>query len=1268
MNVQMSVWIRFLLVLCALISIEADRCSNPLMEGAKLTASTERIGKEARFARLNGNGAWTARVANTDQYITVDLQTVYAVRRVATQGRALSTDFVSAYQLQYGRNGRDFSDYYGPRGGVWDFAGNSDGDSVVENELEVPIVARYIRFRPTNWQSRIAMRIEVYGCLYSASRLGFAGNTVIEQDFEKRPLHSLSDRVEFRFRTVYTDAVLLYGRGSQGDLIAVQLIQNKLHLKLSLGSLETTSLSVGSLLDDNLWHDVIIDRDRRQLSLTVDRVNISTLISGDFRKLDLNNKLYVGGVAHQHVALDVFANFSGCMEDLYFNDIEILADLKRDGISLHGKPSERACSAADQLSNAVTFTSQRSYLQYEGGSDLSQMNTSFGFRTFEPDGLMMYHNFKSRGFIKVYLDSGLLTIQLDGEQVSQPVVLTPFAERQFNDGAWHGLSIVLATNQVLTLVDGYQVVTRRLFSFTSGETFLFGGGLVATSDVGYIGCMRDMMSDGFKRGVSARQYETAQYASEIVHDSCHLVDRCYPSPCEHGGRCWQDMKRFHCDCSGTGYGGSVCHTAIHPVSCTKLFEQRPQQQQTGVHALLDVDGSGPLPAFPVLCVGTSDGRVETHVSHDLRGDETVDGFQKPGSFIRDIEYPASFEQLEVLINSSIACRQNLLYTCRGARLLNTATSRTEPFRPLSWWMSRSNAVMDYWGGSQPGSRKCRCGIDGNCVDRALDCNCDAGISDEDHIDGGDLIYKDDLPVRQLRFGDTGSLSDDKLGRYRLGDLICVGDALSDDTVTFRKADATFNMPTIELGYTGDIFFEFRTALTSGTFFHITGPEDYMMVFLDGNSVKLRMSISGVEVPVQVASAFRLDDNEWHSVMIEVNRLEVSVLLDNSLSASTPISVSARPLHFTSKLVIGAQTSYEYGFAGCMRAFSVNGRLLSLRVLAERGLYGVSPGCVGKCASSPCLNNGQCHEMYSSFTCNCRFTAYKGPICADEIGVGMNRDYMISYDMGGNYRSTVNENIVIGFSTTSPSGFLMGLIGLTNEYMTVEVSNSGRIRVVFDFGFERQEVVYPSTGDRVFKGGQFHMLRVRRDNNGQTLHVQVDHYEELVERFNVSRFSDIQFDSIRKLYIGKNESMTEGFLGCISRVQFDDIFPLKEMFQENRPDYVTGNRDSIHEDFCGVEPQRLAEEDTESRPPPEVDEAIIRSLYNHVDSAMIGGVVSVLLLVVILAVILLCHYTARHKGDYLTREDSGADIAMDADEAVAMGYTGPHVEKMKEFFI
>ena len=52
-----------------------------------------------------------------------------------------------------------------------------------------------------------------------------------------------------------------------------------------------TSLSVGSLLDDHQWHDVSVSRHERALSLTVDRVRVQTEIGGEFRRLDLNDKV-----------------------------------------------------------------------------------------------------------------------------------------------------------------------------------------------------------------------------------------------------------------------------------------------------------------------------------------------------------------------------------------------------------------------------------------------------------------------------------------------------------------------------------------------------------------------------------------------------------------------------------------------------------------------------------------------------------------------------------------------------------------------------------------------------------------------------------------------------------------------------------------------------------------------------------------------------------------------------------------------------------------
>lgn len=82
------------------------------------------------------------------------------------------------------------------------------------------------------------------------------------------------------------------------------------------------------------------------------------------------------------------------------------------------------------------------------------------------------------------------------------------------------------------------------------------------------------------------------------------------------------------------------------------------------------------------------------------------------------------------------------------------------------------------------------------------------------------------------------------------------------------------------------------------------------------------------------------------------------------------------------IISGSSSDEQNGFIGCIRAFMLNGQLVDLKSYAEKRLYGISPGCIGKCDSNPCLNNGTCFEKYDGYTCDCRWTAFKGPICAD----------------------------------------------------------------------------------------------------------------------------------------------------------------------------------------------------------------------------------------------------------------------------------------------
>jgi contactin associated protein-like 2 len=66
---------------------------------------------------------------------------------------------------------------------------------------------------------------------------------------------------------------------------------------------------------------------------------------------------------------------------------------------------------------------------------------------------------------------------------------------------------------------------------------------------------------------------------------------------------------------------------------------------------------------------------------------------------------------------------------------------------------------------------------------------------------------------------------------------------------------------------------------------------------------------------------------------------------------------------------------------------------------------------------------------------------------------------------------------------------------------------------------------------------------------------VDNYETQEYNFNIKESADAQFNNIQYMYIGRNESMNEGFVGCVSRVEFDDIYPLKLLFQQDPPPNV-----------------------------------------------------------------------------------------------------------------
>ncbi|KAL9973868.1 hypothetical protein ACROYT_G020374 [Oculina patagonica] len=134
---------------------------------------------------------------------------------------------------------------------------------------------------------------------------------------------------------------------------------------------------------------------------------------------------------------------------------------------------------------------------------------------------------------------------------------------------------------------------------------------------------------------------------------------------------------------------------------------------------IDPDGPGRNPPFSVYC-DMSSGVGVTVISHDSESRSAVVGYNNIGSYRRVINYAASIDQLSRLADISVECEQFLGYECLHSRV----------------WRS----------------------------------------------DQGLLTWKPDLPVKELRFGDTQE-SNSEMGYHTLGKLKCSG--LQDDKAKLK---------------------------------------------------------------------------------------------------------------------------------------------------------------------------------------------------------------------------------------------------------------------------------------------------------------------------------------------------------------------------------------------------------------------------------------------------------------------------------------------------
>uniref|UniRef100_A0A4W2FNB8 Contactin associated protein family member 5 n=1 Tax=Bos indicus x Bos taurus TaxID=30522 RepID=A0A4W2FNB8_BOBOX len=1146
----------------------------------------------AQLNRRVGTGGWSPADSNAQQWLQMDLGNRVEITAVATQGRYGSSDWVTSYSLMFSDTGRNWKQYK-QEDSIWTFAGNMNADSVMHHKLLHSVRARFIRFVPLEWNpsGKIGMRVEVYGCSYKSDVADFDGRSSLLYRFNQKLMSTLKDVISLKFKSMQGDGVLFHGEGQRGDHITLELQRGRLALHLNLDdskprlSSSPPSATLGSLLDDQHWHSVLLERVGKHVNFTVDRHTQHFRTKGEADALDIDYELSFGGIpVPGKPGTFLKKNFHGCIENLYYNGVNIIDLAKRRKHQIYTVGNVTFSCSEPQIVPITFVNSSSSYLLLPGTPQIDGLSVSFQFRTWNKDGLLLSTRLsEGSGTLLLSLEDGTLRLVIQKMTERAAEILTG---RDLNDGLWHSVSINARRNRITLTLDNDAASpaqdTSRMQIY-SGNRYYFGGCPDNLTDSqclnpikAFQGCMRLIFIDNQPKDLISVQQGSLGNFSDLHIDLCSIKDRCLPNYCEHGGSCSQSWTTFYCNCTDTGYVGATCHNSLYEQSC----EVYRHQGNTAGFFYIDSDGSGPLGPFQVYCNITED-KIWTLMQHNNTELTHVQGANPEKPYSMTLDYGGSLEQLEAVIDGSEHCEQEVAYHCKRSRLLNTPDGT-----PLTWWIGRSNERQPYWGGAPPGVQQCDCGLDESCLDIRHFCNCDAD-KDEWTNDTGFLSFKDHLPVTQIVITDTDRTNSE--AAWRIGPLRCYGDRHFWNAVSFYTEASYLHFPTFHAEFSADISFFFKTTALSGVFLENLGIKDFI-------------------------------------------RLEIS----------------------------WGTSSRQKGFLGCIRSLHLNGQKLDLEERAKV-TSGVRPGCPGHCSSygSICHNGGKCVEKHSGYFCDCTSSPYEGPFCKKEVSAVFEAGTSVTYMFQEPYPVTKNvslsssaiyadaalskENIALSFVTAQAPSLLLYINSSSQDFLAVLLCKNGSLQVRSQLNKEETHVFTINTEN--FANRRLHHLKINREGRGLT--IQMD--QQLRLSYNFS--PEVEFRAMRSLTLGKvtenlgldaevAKANALGFVGCLASVQYNHITPLKAALRHSTTAPIT-IQGALIESSCAslmdsdVNAVTTVHSSSDLFGKTDEREPLTNAVRS--DSAIIGGVIAVVIFIIFSIIGIMSRFLYQHKQSHRTNQ-------------------------------
>ncbi|KAM4576560.1 chondroitin sulfate proteoglycan 4 isoform 2-T2 [Odontesthes bonariensis] len=310
-----------------------------------------------------------------------------------------------------------------------------------------------------------------------ASGASFYGDGFVQLKAAESSDHNV---LRIRFRTSSSNSLLFLAAG-QPNFLLLELSAGRLQVKMDLGSGEQVLESEqGVQLNDLAWHSVEVRHEQLSFTLTVDKSShTSVKMPGPHRKLNIMDGVYVGGsggLDRLYLPRDL-SGFRGCMEEVFFNQHDLLSSLRPyNGLkSVH----EVSLGCSPQFfateEDPMSFFSSKAYISLPTWKAQQTAMFECFVHTSAKEGIILYNSAREGDFVALEIQEGL-PVAIVGKSGTK-IELRSLAF--ISDRKWHSIKLLFSSKSLELTVDG-EMVESSISSHSKGlqlKGYIFVGGI-----------------------------------------------------------------------------------------------------------------------------------------------------------------------------------------------------------------------------------------------------------------------------------------------------------------------------------------------------------------------------------------------------------------------------------------------------------------------------------------------------------------------------------------------------------------------------------------------------------------------------------------------------------------------------------------------------------------------------------------------------------------------------------------------------------------------